>query len=367
MAKHQIALVGGQILPIYFGIKEFAPDHIHFIVSAESQGKSAQIRHLIGPGKVAEYTCNPYEISSIKSICEKIIRQTIAGDEVLFNLTGGNKVMLLAAQAVMNEHSFKGVYINQNETVLHLPEMTEQPLSCTVTTAEFIQLTGHQFSGFKKITDISTEDFRAAEKINDFAIYNEKAYLKILPAVSRNFKTFKDVPVKGTLEINAGLSMNWSEKNVQLTLLGKNVLNVTAPSARELLFRAAWWELIVAEQIKKWVKVKELLLHCELPFKGDKTATKNEIDILLNVGRKMIFVECKSGAVKQEDINKMKIVKDTYGGFIAKSILVSRFTPPPGIIEKCKELNVELCVLRQGLPANTLITALDKLNKRLSI
>ena len=31
--KHQIALVGGQLLPIYVGIKEFSPDKIHFIVS----------------------------------------------------------------------------------------------------------------------------------------------------------------------------------------------------------------------------------------------------------------------------------------------------------------------------------------------
>jgi hypothetical protein len=133
------------------------------------------------------------------------------------------------------------------------------------------------------------------------------------------------------------------------------------------MFRAAWWELVVASQIKKWPKLKEILIQCELPFKGDKSATKNEIDILLNVGRKMIFVECKSGMVKQEDINKMKIVKDTYGGFIAKSILVCRYMPQPGIVEKCRELDIELCVLRPGLPNNTLMNSLDKLNKRLSI
>ncbi len=46
------------------------------------------------------------------------------------------------------------------------------------------------------------------------------------------------------------------------------------------------------------------------------------MDIIINTERKLIFIECKSGLVKQEDINKMRIVKQTYGGIISKSIPV---------------------------------------------
>ena len=45
--KHQITFVGGQLLPIYIGIKEFIPDKVHFIVSNESAGSLSNLKPLI--------------------------------------------------------------------------------------------------------------------------------------------------------------------------------------------------------------------------------------------------------------------------------------------------------------------------------
>jgi hypothetical protein len=93
--------------------------------------------------------------------------------------------------------------------------------------------------------------------------------------------------------------------------------------------------------------------------------------VLVNLGGKLIFIECKSGMVKQEDINKMRIVKDTYGGIISKSLLVCRFMPTPTILEKCKELNIEIfyCFLgkNQINSLSKLIDTLNKLEKKLAI
>ena len=89
------------------------------------------------------------------------------------------------------------------------------------------------------------------------------------------------------------------------------------------------------------------------------------------IGRKLIFVECKSGNVKQEDINKMKIIKDTYGGVISKSILVSRFLPTKNIIEKCEELNIEVFHQYEEEilinPLSELLNVLDNFEKKLVI
>ena len=56
----------------------------------------------------------------------------------------------------------------------------------------------------------------------------------------------------------------------------------------------------------------------------------------------------------------MKIVKQTYGGAIAKSILVSRELPNLSIIEKCKELDIELFYTNA---LNKEVNSLNKLNK----
>ena len=119
-------------------------------------------------------------------------------------------------------------------------------------------------------------------------------------------------------------------------------------------------------------RITNFFWNCVLPFKTDKLSRKNEIDILISTGKRLIFVECKSGNVRQEDINKMKVIKQTYGGVISKSILVSRFLPSATILEKCKELDIDVFYThaflnKQTNPLSKLISKLNDLNKRGSI
>ena len=65
----------------------------------------------------------------------------------------------------------------------------------------------------------------------------------------------------------------------------------------------------------------------------------------------------------------MKAIKQTYGGLISKSILVSRFLPSPTIIEKCKELDIDIfyCYAFQNRmvnPLNKVLVKLDEINKK---
>jgi hypothetical protein len=83
-------------------------------------------------------------------------------------------------------------------------------------------------------------------------------------------------------------------------------------------------------------------MSVSIQTKKNSTLTKNEIDIVLNTGQNFIFIECKSGNVKQEDINKMRAVKRLYGGVGSKSILICRYIPRPDLIEKCNDLGIEI-------------------------
>ena len=178
------------------------------------------------------------------------------------------------------------------------------------------------------------------------------------------------MPDKGA-EIMGNTSVKWDNGVVEILNNNKLVISFKSNNVKELFFNAGWWELAVASEVTKWAKAKEVMVHCELPFKSDNKALKNEIDILLNTGNKLIFVECKSGNIKQEDINKMKVIKQTYGGIISKSLLVSRFMPSQSIMEKCKELDIEIYYVyafrRMVNPLKNIIRILDKIEKRTSI
>lgn len=365
--KHQITFVGGQLLPVFLGIKEFSPDKIHFIASEESKDGMVVLKELFKKLKFSEFICDPFNFYAIKKRVDKIIENVDTNDEILINLTGGTKIMLLAAQSVISEKQVKGFYINQDYSFIEVPSYEKKQIESQLSVKDFFILSGHKTFSAKSLSDFTELDFKVSNEIESFASSN-KLYFKASDFVRKKYRALPD---KG-FEITAGnATIKWDSGFVEIQNNNKSVVSFKSNYARELFFNASWWELIVASEVGKWSKAKEVMLHCELPFKTDDKTLKNEIDILLNTGYKLIFVECKSGNIKQEDINKMKVIKQTYGGIISKSLLVSRFMPSQSIIEKCKELDIEVYYVyafqRMTNPLKNITKTLDNLEKRTSM
>ena len=66
------------------------------------------------------------------------------------------------------------------------------------------------------------------------------------------------------------------------------------------------------------------------------------MDVLLNNQQKLIFIECKSGNVTQNDIYKVDAVRETYGGDISLAVLASYYPVEDSLQEKCKDLQINL-------------------------
>lgn len=369
--NHQISLVGGQLIPIYVGIKEFNPDKVHFIVSDESLGSLSVLKRILPSTKWVEYKCNPFDFISIKSICEKIILKLTVEDTITFNLTGGTKIMVLACQALIHEKGLKGFYINQDYSFLELPAYNKKLVATQLSIQDFFDLSDHHLFSSNRLEDFTNEDFAVSLAIEMFA-NNSKAYTAIMAHMRRKYyNANQPTPKKGRELLPNNIAFSWDSNTITVSLNGKSILNLKSKNIKELFFKAAWWELLVAKEIANWVGLKEMLVNCVLPFKTDKSISKNEIDILISTGKRLIFVECKSGNVRQDDINKMKVIRQTYGGVISRSILVSRYLPNATILEKCKELDIDVFYTnafnKQVNPLNKLISKLNDLNKRSSI
>lgn len=369
--KHQITFVGGQLLPVYVGIKEFSPDKIHFIVSEESKDKVLLLKPFFLEKEFSEKKCNPFDFESVKTTLIEILKKIDLSDEVQFNFTGGTKIMMLAAQSLMQEKKSNGFYINLDNTLLELPSYEIKKVKSEITIREFLEITGHKISSSKSISNFSNDDFKSVLAIESFSLSHNKTFFQINSKIRKTYGNSNKIPITGQLEINKDYTLNWTANAVTITFKKRKILHISSSNVRNLFFNAGWWELIVAKEISKWSKAKELFIQCELPFKTDENTTKNEIDILVNIGGKLIFIECKSGMVRQEDINKIRIIKDTYGGIISKSLLVCRYMPSATVIEKCKELNIEIffCFVgkNQINELTKLIATLNKLEKKLII
>ena len=358
--KHQIVLVGGQLLPVYLGIKEFEPHKVHFIFSKESQNGVAVIKRIIKSIQYTDNIVDAFDFNSVKAVCDSLIGKLSSADEVSFNLTSGTKIMVLAIQAfVLENPNFSAFYINQNNSILSIPNYQKSPINYQLTAEEFFKLSGHVISSSKKITDYSQAEFKASKEIEIFA--KTPTYRKVTEFIRTKYRNH-EIPLIGDENVNSSLKCLWTASKIEIYLNGGLAASFVSKNIVNLLFNAGWWELIVAQEISKAISPKELLLNVVLPFINDNTSSKNEIDILINNHNKLIFVECKSGTVKNDDINKIRVIKQTYGGLVSKSILVTLHPPTANITEKCKELDIEIFISK-FMKFERLISLLNKLGK----
>lgn len=363
--KHQITLLGGQLMPILLGIREFNPEIVYLLCSKESEKGLVAIKHMAGKVKIKEIQVEAFNYSVIKKACENILPLINEGDELSVNLTGGTKIMALACQAFVLEHQLNGFYINQNNTLLSIPGYQIVPVNEKLSIDDFLKLSGHHKYTFERLSDYNVQDRTAASGIESFASTNQ--YKDIMSHIRRTFKD-QAIPLTGDETFGTGdrLRYKWSDKEVEIFIYGKSKHRFVSKKIIDLFFNAAWWEIAVALELEKELKPKELLMKVKLPYIGDGTTDKNEIDILISDNNKLIFIECKSGTVKNADVQKMKTVKQTYGGLVSKSLLVSLYPPGDTIIERCQELDI---IVFNGIAKNfkALAGVIKKLGKSPSL
>ena len=339
--KHQVAIIGGQITPVFWGIKEKDPKVVHILYTKDSRHQIPILKKIFPTKTINSYQVSPFDFEEIKSKVESIIFDNTNNDFEL-NLTGGTKVMALACQSVFNDLKFNSFYIDQKNRIFDISNNSYYAISSKISIDTFIKLSGHTKYNYNKLSDFSSKEINFAKEI--YSISKDKIFNNITSRIRKDVNDASEC--KHYSFKNEKYEIKWNSPQLYIKL-GNKELNINSKRAFSIAFNGFWWELIVADVIKNWKKIYELRLNLELFSKKLEQNVKNEIDIVVNSGHKLIFIECKSGIVKQEDINKIRAVKRLYGGVASKSILVSKYKPREDIIEKCIDLGIDVFYNRE--------------------
>ena len=375
MKKHQITLLGGQILPVYWGILEKQPDIVDLIYTKETRISVGAIKNQFKSINFNTHQVDPYDYKGIKALVEKIV---FSNEENQFqlNLTSGTKVMALACQSVFKTLELDVFYIDQNNRLFDLQKEEFSSLKSNLSINTLIKLSGHNNFNAHKISDYSKKEIDFAKKILDYARNNSgltALFGEVRKKFNRNFErqngTIEEIKTFTLKTKNATVSWNSPILKIKLK---NDILEFNTKRAFKIVFGGLWWEILIAKTTKKWTKTKEQLMSVSIQTKKDSALTKNEIDVVLNTGQNFIFIECKSGNVKQEDINKMRAVKRLYGGIGSKSILICRYVPRPDLVEKCSDLGIEIFSHQTNFKRNkdgklSSFKSLEDINKKLDL
>lgn len=339
--KNHIALVGGQATPVYQGIVYTNPDRVILVHSSETKLQAERIQNEITyPAEL--YELPPEDLTKIQNKIDAIAG-TIGEDEILsINVTSGTKPWsLMFYEKFCNRPATQVFYIDQNAKVWDFKTLKSQQLAFDMNTQ--FRLHGNPLTQYRDLTYFNEKDFKLITEIEELRVFNYVDFNKLTTE-------FEEKPNITHCKLASGSFLIWSktEKSFEIGLASKSqgkTVKLFSPHIRLILLNAGWLELKVAKILSQWDKVKEIRLNCIFPTK--ENSPKNEIDIIADIGSKLLFVECKTQIKKETDIDKFASAVRNYGGMAAKAILITHSVLNPKAIEKCNDNGILYFSLNQ--------------------
>lgn len=352
----QITLLGRQLFPVYLGIKERNPDALFILYTKETAPLKAKIRGQFPGLKIQDFQIDPYDYQMIQDKVTEILAQNETATYEL-NLTSGTKLMALAAQQVFTTFGHFCFYIDQKQNIIDLASGEKEKVESVIPTRTFLSLSGHDSYTSQQLKDFNAEEKALAKDI--FNLREKNSGIQKLFQLFRSLNLDRDI--RNFHHKDKDFTIVWS-RNELFIEASRFVLRSKGKNSFIIASTGLWWEIVVASVVEKWKPVKEVFMSFTIKSNGGKNYDKNEVDILINTGQNIFFIECKSGMVTQSDINKINTVGKFYGGIGSKSILVSFFKPKKHLIEKCLDYNIEIFCLKES---SNQMQQLQSLNKKL--
>lgn len=368
MRKIHIALVGGQPAPVYNGIMYAKPDKVVFIYSdASRENVEAIEREIQFPSEKRKV--DPVDFVDIEKKVKDCV-DSFSNDEVTVNITSGTKSWsYFFTEYFGKSENAQVFYVDQNYVVWNFTKRTQTNLEFDIFT--HFRLYGNELTHYRRFEDYTDEDVNALTSIERIRKHNYGDFIKLCAVLDKKNGHELKSNKEGVFELDNGSYVEWtkgqdgSNDTVFISLNSKNYgykeEKIESPHAIDLVFNSGWFEFKIARLLSKWSHCKELYLNCRFPFKADKD--KNEVDIIVNTGKKPLFVECKTQVNNNTDVDKFNSVIDNYGGLGSMGLFITEICMEEIARQKCEDHNILTFSLKNSdkkfNPENQLWSILD--------
>lgn len=342
MAHIHISLVGAQAYPVYLAIADLAPDAVLLVHSNSTQKEATLVEAEINvPTRML--LLDPVDISQIFATVKGLYESINYEDTYSINLSGGTKLWSLAFyEYFRNLNHVRLLYIDQNNLIYDLHTQTAHRSQVVVDMDQTFRLNGVDETLYDRIADYTYEDCEVSNRLFQMrGSYNFG--LRSLSVLDKfKMKEVEDNET-GSLKIASNI-LKWDKINntIEVKLMNgdkKTSQKFTSPHIFRLFFYTGWFELRVAKLLSQWKYAKEIRLSVKFPYLQDGNP-KNEIDIIVNTGNRLLFVECKTQISSITDIDKFRTAVKNYGGMSSKALFVTLDPMKGTAAEKCADSGI---------------------------
>lgn len=359
MNKIHIALVGGQPMPIHVGIEEFKADRLILVHSKESKELAEGIQGRVGlPCELRLFDSVDYP--QIYQATQKLLGE-LGQSETIINISGGTKpwtvAFVLLAQQFPNTSI---IYVDQNNVGYNFTTSESKTIDSKLDTQTILRYNNYSLGAYTNFKDLTKEDLKSAKEVEHI---RKKHFNDFYELTIANYDINKQE--KGRKTLGNGSYAEW-DKNTNTAIMAFNQRNglkrheFSSALTIPMVFNSGWFEILVAEMLSRWEKAQDVILNATF-FYSDKDP-KNEIDIIVNMGNKLLFVECKTQIKQLTDLDKFATAAKKYSGMGVKMLFVTKKKMDNKAEEKCRENRIIPFSIQTGgiiAPEQELFALLD--------
>lgn len=344
MKRWHIALVGSQTYPVYLGIKEMKADEVVLVHSSSTKKEAERIRHEV-PVNTRLMELAPVDIEEIYRSVRELRNRYMAQEdaELSINLTGGTKLWSLVFYEYFRSLSnVRLMYVDQNNAIYDLISEYSYLSKEEVDIDLIFRLNGVPSVKKTPLSDYTGEDQNVCNHIKHLRNRFPESFREIAIPDKAHSNLLQQRQGEYTIGANK-VRWDWDAPGITVWLTDKKGRSETeylcSPHVQSLFFQTGWFEYDVARMLDRWIYRKQVYMNVELPYAAG-TKTKNEIDIVVNTGNRLLFVECKTQIFDTTAIDKFRTVVKNFGGMGAKALFVTSGPMKPEAAEKCRESGI---------------------------
>ncbi|MCK8603009.1 Card1-like endonuclease domain-containing protein [Desulfoferrobacter suflitae] len=360
MKKCLVSLVSDQTIPNVLIAAHYAPDYLLFITTAtmEDRGKSASILETLAL-RGQDYHDRHHKIvvaaDSIVDLQNRVsewIHQCPEEFTFVVNLTGGTKLMAIAAYDVFMDFGSEMVYlpIPKNEILTPFPKRRPRPpvaLHERLCVQEYLTAYGFKTTNRNKI-EHHKQRCRSRTQLTRHLLAHYRDLHPLLEALGDQVRPLRKSALKRGCEIQMAFECRNHHESEFLSLMGfrheGQQIGKTIHREEWEYLRGGWLE----ERL--FLAVDEALPHggdiCLNVMCEDPAGNRNEFDVLFTLDNVLYLVECKSLGRLQDDekdiinafLYKLGALRQNFG-LTPKAFLA---TTSPGVLDEHGNLKQHL-------------------------
>lgn len=353
MSNIHITLVGGQTTPVYQGFIASNPDRVILIHSEQTEAEANRITAEIEV-RCELHLFDPVDLRKITEAINKLKESFTASDQITINVSSGTKPWSLLFFGMFSGEANATVFvIDQNNLMWDLKthRQTEVVFDMDVQ----FRLLGNALKQYRTLDYFTVTDRALIEEIRALRAFNTQDFHQMT-----EFLYNHPNEMLATGKSNSTLRWNTETKQFECTMRNRQgremYKTLHSEHVRYILLNSGWFELEIALMLATWEKNRAMRLNCIFPTKSG--SPKNEIDIIVNAGTKLLFVECKTQIKNETDIDKFAAAVRVYGGLGSKALFVTDAPISAKAQEKCADHGIMTFSLQNNianLPAEKLL------------